>query len=124
MEEAAVAEKEIQQELSGLVDEMKEVLRKKRSQGERVAEWANKQITVLNTRKDNLVEKLDQNKERQRMLRDMMHVGRVASITVNGHIYRGVLLELCSLRTTIRKNDSFKRYYLEGGAIVSTVVVY
>ena len=124
LDEASVAEKEIQQELSGLVDEMKEVLRKKRSQGERVAEWANKQITVLNTRKDNLVEKLDQNKERQRMLRDMIHAGRVASITVNGHIYRGVLLELCSLRTTIRKNDSFKRYYLEGGAIVSTVVVY
>ncbi len=124
LEDARNEQNDIQHELSKLVDDMKEILRKKRSQGERVAEWANKQIALLNKQKDELVNKLDECKEKQHMLTEMMHAGRVASVTVNGHLYRGVLLEICSLRTTIRANDSFKKYNLEGGAIVSSVIVY
>ena len=89
----------------------------------RIAEWANQQITELNDQKDAMIKKLDEIKEKQHFYKEMVHAGRVASITVKGHIYRGVLLELCSLRTTIRQNDSFKKYFLEGGAICSSVIV-
>ncbi len=124
LEAANEEQNDIQRELSAIVEEMKAVLRKKRSQGERVADWANQEIAMLNDKKDEYISKLDEVKDRQHYLKEMLHAGRVASITVNGPIHRGVMLELCSLRTTIRQKDSFKKYYLEGGAIVSSVVVY
>ncbi|MBQ9437713.1 MAG: DUF342 domain-containing protein [Lachnospiraceae bacterium] len=124
LEDLKNQETDIQAELSKVVDEMKAVLRKKRSQGDRVAEWASRQIAMLNQQKDELMKKLDGIKEERNHLQKLYQAGRSASITVNGNIHRGVLLELCALRTTIRAKDSFKKYFMEGGAIVSNVVVY
>ncbi|MDD3367923.1 MAG: FapA family protein [Lachnospiraceae bacterium] len=117
-------EEKIQASLTQLVEEMQGMLIQKRLQGSRMSSDAGKQLMEQNRKKEALIAQLDATRRSRDLLKEVINKGKSAEITVNGKIYRGVIIELCNVRMPMRRTDSFMRYGYANGALTSTVVVY
>jgi len=115
-------ENEIKKQLSDTVEQMTEILKKKRV-GVDVGEAAEKLLVSLNEKKDEYFEELDKIKAEIEMLTSIIEKGKGSVILANDKIFRGVTICVEGNLMQVPENTCFMRYKNEGGKIVPSVIV-
>ena len=122
--ESFTRESEIQKHLSDTVERMTKIVKDKRAGTDINPEASEAELVVLNERKDEFFEKLDQVRSEKEKLAAIIEKGKGSMVIVNDKIYRGTVVSIEGNVYAVKDNTCYMRYKNEGGRVVGEVIVY
>jgi hypothetical protein len=117
-------ESDIQRYLSEVVERMTRIVKEKRAGTEINPEASEAELEILNERKDEFFEKLDQVKADKEKLAAIIEKGKGSMVIINDKIYRGTVISIEGTNFAVKDNTCYMRYRNEAGKIVGEVIVY
>lgn len=116
-------EKEIQEEVVTIVDEMTRILRERRTYAGKMKKDVEQKLLRFNQRKEECFSILEELKSDKEFLRAAIEKGKGATIQANGPIYRGVIVGLETVQFPIERSTSYMKYSVDNGVIMSKVII-
>lgn len=116
-------ENDAQKKLAETVEQMTEILKNKRLGKDKTPEKTDQLLVILNEKKDEFFEALDNARTEKDNLSTVIENGKGSVIVANDKIYRGVTVTVEGTSFQIPEDTSFMRYRNEGGRIVPTALV-
>ena len=108
-------EKEYKEKLADVVERMETIIKNKQFK----TESGNKNLVILNGRKDEYYKKLDDLKVEIKRYQDIMDQGRGAKIHAEGNTFKGVLLSIMGFSRQVASDLQYATYRCVQGEIVS-----
>ena len=112
-------ESRLQKALSDTVDRMSAILKEKRLGKGLKDEEQDKELALLNERKDEFFNGLDKARQAKEALEETIEKGKGSYILANDKVFRGVTVCIEGKSMAVPSNTCYVRYKNEGGRVVS-----